>query len=94
MMDGIRDGDLYVFEKGEGQVDDVVLVQRLQKFAESGGAYVIKRLKENRVLVSDNEKENRALYQPIDIYNTRRLHEKCGYKTPKAFREAFMKNAA
>ncbi len=67
MLEGIQDWDLCVFEKGEGQVGDVVLVQRLQKFAESGGSYVIKRLKENHVLVSDNEKENRDLYQSIDM---------------------------
>ena len=36
----------------------------------------------------------RAIEEAIRIYNTRRLHEKCGYKTPSAFREKAMRKAA
>ena len=36
----------------------------------------------------------RAIEEAIRIYNTRRLHEKCGYKTPSAFREEAMRKAA
>lgn len=32
--------------------------------------------------------------EAIRIYNSRRLHEKCGYKTPQAFREEQTKKAA
>ena len=36
----------------------------------------------------------KAVEEAIRIYNTRRLHEKCGYKTPSAFREEAMRKAA
>ena len=36
----------------------------------------------------------RAIEEAIRGYNTRRLHEKCGFKTPKAFREECMRKAA
>lgn len=36
----------------------------------------------------------KAVEDAIRIYNTRRLHEKCGYKTPATFREEAMRNAA
>ena len=36
----------------------------------------------------------RPIEEAIRIYNTRRLHEKCGYKTPSAFREEAMRKAA
>ena len=36
----------------------------------------------------------KAIEEAIRIYNTRRLHEKCGYKTPKAFREELVRKAA
>lgn len=36
----------------------------------------------------------KAIEDAIRIYNTRRLHEKCGYKTPSAFREEAMRKAA
>ena len=36
----------------------------------------------------------RAIEEAIRVYNTRRLHEKLGFKTPKAFREEVMRNAA
>ena len=36
----------------------------------------------------------RAIEESIRIYNTRRLHEKCGFKTPRAFREEILKKAA
>ena len=36
----------------------------------------------------------KAIEESIRIYNTRRLHEKCGYKTPKAFREELVRKAA
>lgn len=32
----------------------------------------------------------RAVEEAIRIYNTRRLHEKCGYKTPAAFRAEWL----
>jgi transposase InsO family protein len=37
---------------------------------------------------------SKAIEEAIRIYNTRRLHEKCGYKTPSAFREEAMRKAA
>lgn len=36
----------------------------------------------------------KAIKNAIDVYNTRRLHEKCGYKTPKSFREEFERKSA
>lgn len=36
----------------------------------------------------------KAIEEAIRIYNTRRLHEKCGFKTPAAFREEAMKKVA
>lgn len=36
----------------------------------------------------------KATEEAIRIYNTRRLHEKCGFKTPTAFREEAMKKVA
>jgi len=36
----------------------------------------------------------KAIEEAIRIYNTRRLHEKCGYKTPAAFREEVMRKVA
>lgn len=36
----------------------------------------------------------KAIKEAIRIYNTRRLHEKCGFKTPAAFREETMKKVA
>ena len=36
----------------------------------------------------------KAIEEAIRIYNTRRLHEKCGFKTPAAFRKEFMKKVA
>ncbi len=36
----------------------------------------------------------RAVEEAIRIYNTRRLHEKCGFKTPKEFREEAMRKVA
>ena len=36
----------------------------------------------------------KAIEEAIRIYNTRRLHEKCGYKTPSEFRKEAMKKAA
>lgn len=36
----------------------------------------------------------KAIEEAIRIYNSRRLHEKCGYKTPQAFREEQTKKAA
>jgi len=36
----------------------------------------------------------RAIEEAIRIYNTRRLHEKCGFKTPAAFRKEFAGKAA
>ena len=36
----------------------------------------------------------KAIEEAIRIYNTRRLHEKCGYKTPTAFREEAMRKVA
>ena len=35
----------------------------------------------------------KAIEEAVRIYNTRRLHEKCGYKTPSAFREEAMRKA-
>ena len=39
------------------------------------------------------KKARKAIEEAIQIYNTRRLHEKCGYKTPSAFREEAMRKA-
>ena len=36
----------------------------------------------------------RAIEEAIRVYNTRRLHEKLGFKTPKAFREEAMRKVA
>ena len=36
----------------------------------------------------------KAIEEAIRVYNTRRLHEKLGFKTPKAFREEAMRKAA
>ena len=36
----------------------------------------------------------RAVEEAIRVYNTRRLHEKLGFKTPKAFREEAMRKVA
>lgn len=36
----------------------------------------------------------KAIEDAIRIYNTRRLHEKCGFKTPTAFREMLMGKVA
>lgn len=36
----------------------------------------------------------RAVEEAIRTYNTRRLHEKCGYRTPAAFREEAMRKVA
>ena len=36
----------------------------------------------------------RAIEEEIRTYNTRRLHEKCGYRTPAAFREEAMRKVA
>lgn len=36
----------------------------------------------------------KAIEEAIHVYNTRRLHEKLGFKTPKAFREEAMRKAA
>ena len=36
----------------------------------------------------------RAIEEVIRIYNTRRLHEKCGYKTPAAFRAEWLRKEA
>ena len=33
----------------------------------------------------------RAIEEAVRIYNTRRLHEKCGYKTPAAFRAEWLR---
>lgn len=36
----------------------------------------------------------KAIEEAIRVYNTRRLHEKCGYKTPSTFREEAMQKVA
>ncbi len=36
----------------------------------------------------------KAIEEAIRVYNTRRLHESLGFKTPKAFREEAMRKAA
>lgn len=36
----------------------------------------------------------KAIAEAIHVYNTRRLHEKCGFKTPRSFREECMRKAA
>lgn len=36
----------------------------------------------------------KAIAEAIHVYNTRRLHEKCGFKTPKSFREESMQKVA
>ena len=36
----------------------------------------------------------KAIEEAIRVYNTRRLHEKLGFKTPKAFHEEAMRKAA
>ena len=36
----------------------------------------------------------RAVEEAVRIYNTRRLHEKCGYKTPAAFRAEWLRKEA
>ena len=39
------------------------------------------------------KKARKAIEEAIRIYNTRRRHETCVYKTPSAFREEAMRKA-
>ncbi len=62
MTPKVREGDLCVFEWGDGEVGKTVLVERAEAFQETSGSYVIKNFDGTKHLKS----LNRA-YAPIEV---------------------------